>query len=342
MTALAISTSATAARLTMVVGTYTGGGSRGVYTYSIDSSTGDAQLLDSVAVDNPSYVAVAPDGKHLYTVGENGVGKSRVNALSLDKATGHMQLLGSVDARGDNPCHITFVAPHTVSVANYTSGSLALFNINPASGILSEATQVFPFSTSSVYQPNQDHSHIHFSQVTPDGKYLLVNNLGGDRIYDSTKVAPGSGPRHLVFSPDDKKVYLMTELSDQVMAFNYYDGHLSHYQTINAAETPAHGGADIHITPGEGRYLYASVRLVGDGIAIFKVDYNGLLKKVGYQKTGRHPRNFIITPDGRLLLCACRDSNVIQVFSIDSTTGLLTDLHKDIKLSRPVCLKFAK
>ena len=94
------------------------------------------------------------------------------------------------------------------------------------------------------------------------------------------------------------------------------------------------------ITP-DGRFLYASNRLKGDGIAIFSIDpANGQLTKVGYQLTGVHPRNFVITPNGKFLLCACRDSNVVQVYEIDKQSGLLRDTEKDIRVSKPVCLKF--
>jgi 6-phosphogluconolactonase (cycloisomerase 2 family) len=62
---------------------------------------------------------------------------------------------------------------------------------------------------------------------------------------------------------------------------------------------------------------------------------------VGYQLTARHPRNFVITPNGKLLLVASRDDNKIQVFAIDNQTGLLTDTNQDILLDKPVCLKFA-
>ncbi|MDD6837693.1 MAG: beta-propeller fold lactonase family protein, partial [bacterium] len=98
--------------------------------------------------------------------------------------------------------------------------------------------------------------------------------------------------------------------------------------------------ADIHITP-DGGFLYASNRLQGDGIAIFSIDQaTGELTKVGYQLTGIHPRNFLITPDGKFLLCACRDSDLTQIFSIDPETGLLTDTGRSIASSKPVCLKF--
>ena len=102
----------------------------------------------------------------------------------------------------------------------------------------------------------------------------------------------------------------------------------------------AKGSGDIHISP-DGKFLYASNRLKADGLAIFSIHpENGMLTKVGYQLTGIHPRNFIITPNGKYLLVACRDSNEIQIYERDTDTGLLTDIRKDIKVVKPVCIKF--
>ena len=83
------------------------------------------------------------------------------------------------------------------------------------------------------------------------------------------------------------------------------------------------------------------VILKKDGISIFKVDKNkGTVQKIGYQETGIHPRNFGVTPNGKYLLCACRDSNLIQIYEIDKDKGFLTNIHKDIVIDKPVCVKF--
>lgn len=117
---------------------------------------------------------------------------------------------------------------------------------------------------------------------------------------------------------------------------------LEKIQTIAADTLRARGSADIHLSP-DGKYLYASNRLKGDGLAIFEVNpETGMLAKVGYQLTGIHPRNFIITPNGKYLLAACRDSHVIQVFQRDPVTGLLSDTHQDISIDKPVCIQFVK
>ena len=204
--------------------------------------------------------------------------------------------------------------------------------------------------------------HLHCVRITPDGKYLLADDLGTDQIHkfninpnanadnkekfltkgtpEAFKVAPGSGPRHLIFNSDGKFAYLINEIGGTVIAFRYADGMLDEIQTVAADTVNAQGSGDIHLSP-DGKYLYASNRLKADGVAIFKVDEtNGTLTKVGYQLTGIHPRNFIITPNGKYLLVACRDTNVIQIFERDQATGLFTDIKKDIKVDKPVCLKF--
>jgi 6-phosphogluconolactonase (cycloisomerase 2 family) len=108
------------------------------------------------------------------------------------------------------------------------------------------------------------------------------------------------------------------------------------------SSTEKKGSADIHLSP-DGKFLYSSNRLQSDGIAIFNVDENtGLLNFIGYQTTGIHPRNFTITPNGKFLLVANRDSNNIQIFNIDKQTGLLHDLGKEIQLNKPVYLNFIK
>ena len=106
-----------------------------------------------------------------------------------------------------------------------------------------------------------------------------------------------------------------------------------------ADKAAARGSADIHLSP-DGRFLYASNRLKEDGIAIFAVQADGTLTPAGYQPTGIHPRNFNITPNGKYLLAACRDSNVIQVYERNAENGLLTDTHLDIRVDKPVCIQF--
>jgi 6-phosphogluconolactonase (cycloisomerase 2 family) len=133
----------------------------------------------------------------------------------------------------------------------------------------------------------------------------------------------------------------MSELSGKVTIFSYSDGRLQEIQSVVSDSLNGRGGADIHLSP-DGKFLYSSNRLISDGISIFRVDAeNGKLTKIGYQLTGIHPRNFNITPNGRFLLVACRDSNKIQVFERDLSTGLLKERIRTSS-SIDLCIQFAQ
>ncbi|AQX05511.1 6-phosphogluconolactonase [Elizabethkingia meningoseptica] len=344
----------------MLAGTYTAKGSKGIYVYKVNTETGKSHYVSEIAVEDPSYLVFSKNGKYVYTVTEKeDQQNSKVNAFSFDKKTGKLSFINSKPAGGGAPCHIN-VSPDgkRIITANYMGGSITEYAVNN-DGSLGDTTQNIEFSGNGADKERQTQPHLHFVTFTPDAKYLFADDLGTDKIYkyqldtkgnrllsegtpSAVKVKEGSGPRHLTFHPNGKYAYLITEISGDVIAFNYKDGNLSEFQTVKADTLNARGSADIHISP-NGRFLYASNRLKGDGIAIFSINpQNGNLTKAGYQPTGIHPRNFVITPNGKLLLVANRDSDQIQVFKIDSKTGLLKNTNQNIKLSMPVCLKFAK
>lgn len=346
--------------LYLLVGTYTTGESEGIYVYQFDTVSGFSKYKSVVKVTNPSYLTINKEGTHVYSVSETGDAKAAANAFVFDKKDGTLKLLNSQLTGGADPCYIELdkTGKHVVT-ANYSGGSITAFNIN-GDGTLTTATQLIRFTGKGADAERQKAPHLHCVRYSPDGKYLFADDLGTDKIHKfginesnegnylkvgtpaAFDVAPGSGPRHLDFHPNGKYAYLINELSGAVIAFNYdaNAGNLTQIQTIQADTLGAKGSADIHVSP-DGKFLYASNRLKGDGIAIFSINQvDGKLTKVGYQETGVHPRNFVITPNGKFLLVASRDNDVIQIFLIDRVTGLLENTYKDIELDMPVCLKF--
>lgn len=346
--------------LTMIVGTYTSGNSKGIYSFRFNEETGSTTPLSEIAVENPSYLTPSADGKFVYAVSELNDERAAVNAFAFEKEQGTFRLLNSQKTGGEDPCYL-ITDGNQVITANYSGGSISVFPINKGGSLL-PASSIIRFEGSGADKERQNAPHLHCVRITPDGRYLFADDLGTDQIYKyiinpnanaenkeaylkegvptTFKVTAGSGPRHLTFSPNGKFAYLINELSGTVIAFKYKNGDLKEIQTIAADTTEAKGSADIHISP-DGKFLYASNRLKADGIAIFSIHpENGMLTRIGYQLTGIHPRNFAITPNGKYLLVACRDSNVIQVYERKADTGLLTDIHKDIKVDKPVCIKF--
>ena len=344
--------------LYLFVGSYADASEPGINLYRFDVEKGTAVPVKSLSgIQDPSYLAVSPDGKFVSSVSETAVPDAKVCAYSFDKSTGTLSLMNEQKTDGSAPCYIWVDSKcRMAATANYNGGSISVFPIS-ADGTLQPA-KVYAYEGGTPGSERQAAPHLHCVYTSPDGNYLYANDLGTDRIYKYEIIASGEGlslregtpasfglpagegPRHTVFHPNGKWAYLISELSGRVAVMNYDKGNLTPVQFIEADTLHVSGSGDIHITP-DGRFLYASNRLKGDGIAIFSIDQaDGQLTKAGYQLTGIHPRNFIITPNGKFLLCACRDSNVVQVYEIDKQSGLLKDTGKNIRVSKPVCLKF--
>ena len=350
-------------KMFLFVGSYATPDEEGIKVYRFSEDTGKATYISGLkGISNPSYLTPSVDGERLYAVGEDDGQTSTANAIIFNKEDGKLTLLNSQPTNGGAPCYITLSpSGKFVLTANYMGGSITVFPLNKE-GRLESDSRLISFVGDGPDKERQSQPHLHCAEFTPDHKYLLANDLGTDQIHVfpvsesvsdgvshsllneseefNIKVESGSGPRHICFHPNQKFAYLINEISGKVIAFSYDKGKLNTIQYIEADTVGAKGSGDIHISP-DGKFLYASNRLKADGIAIFSINQEeGTLTKTGYQLTGIHPRNFIISRNGRYLLVACRDSNSIQVFERDSQTGLLKDTGKTIKTNKPVCLKF--
>jgi 6-phosphogluconolactonase len=344
----------------LLIGTYANEDkSNGIYAYIFNSETGDFRSSGPpTRLLNSSYLAISDDNKNVYAVGEGGQGS--VNAYAFNAATGALTLLNSVPSPG--PCYVSVDAKKKfVFVGNYGGGSVLSIPLN-ADGSFRADVQTIKHEGSSVIKDRQDKPHVHAVVLSPDDRFLLVPDLGVDKVYQYridatspqalspaispfTSVKPGSGPRHLTFHPNGKYAYLALELVADVAVFGYKDGQLEEKQTVSMIEPGFQGkvsAADIHTSP-DGKFLYVSNRGDANQIAIFSIGKDGRLKVVGHQSVlGKTPRNFAIDPSGNFLLAANQNTNDIVIFKRDPKTGLLTDTGKKILVDKPVCLKFTE
>jgi len=174
-------------------------------------------------------------------------------------------------------------------------------------------------------------------------RYVLATSLGGDHLsawkFDAetgklaahepalTPVAPEkSGPRHFVWSHDQRHLYLLDELDAavHVMAYDKERGTLRPLQrttTLPAGFTGKPWAADIHLSP-DGRTLYASER-TSSTLSAFRVDAaTGQLQPLGQVPTEKTPRGFAVDASGRFLIAAGQDSHHVALHPIDAATGL--------------------
>jgi 6-phosphogluconolactonase len=326
------------------VGTSTGDPANGIHVLRFDPADGSLSRapVPVARVINPSFLALAPDGRTLYAVSE--VENGEVVAFRRDGATGALAELGRRWSGGAGPAYVAVDGPgRWLTVANYGGGSVALLPI--VDGALGDPVDVVQHEGSGPDPDRQTAPHAHFAKPSPDGRWVFVADLGIDQVIAYplvggtdglaearaaiTPTAPGAGPRHLAFHPHEPFVFLMNELAGTVTAYRYDEdrGRLTEIQTLSAVPEDFDGenkSADIHVHP-TGRWLYASNRGDFDSIAIFAIDAGtGRLTAVGHQREGIvWPRNFVIDPTGRWLLVGNQTANEVRVYAIDPATGRL-------------------
>ncbi|AOM77875.1 6-phosphogluconolactonase [Pedobacter steynii] len=343
----------------LIIGTYTNTGkSEGIYVYDFNTNTA-AFKAKSVTknVENPSYLALGEGNKTIYAVNETSE-SSAASAFAFDAASGKLTFLNKQATNGADPCYIVADQKNVIT-ANYSGGSISVFGIEK-DGSLSALKQLIKHNGKSIVKGQQAGPHVHMAQFSPDHKYVVVNDLGTDKVYlykynadggnqvltasDSVAVTPGAGPRHLVFSKDSKYAYLVEEINGGITVFSYSEGTLTEIQQTKLTEdgfTGQNGAADIHLSP-DGRFLYASNRGSENKITIFAIEKGGLLSIRGYASTlGKGPRNFVIDPSGKYLLVGHQYTNNVVIFERNQETGALKDTGKRIEVGAPVCLVFA-
>jgi 6-phosphogluconolactonase len=344
---------------------YVGTGASGIYFAEFEPTSATLTEPTKVAqTQRPTFLWIHPDGETLYSVSElygqsDGSGPT-VIAWAIDPATGALRELNRQDARGDGPCFVTVRDDgRYAAIANYGSGSVSLYPIRD-DGSLAPASGHVQHAGSSVNADRQSSPHAHCVRFDPSGERVVVADLGTDKVYlyeikDDGSLSPstptavdmpaGSGPRHLVFSPDGDYLYVLGELSGTVTLARYAPPTVEVVETVStmAAGTPAEANrssAEILLHP-SGRWLYASNRGPSE-IAIFRVDREtGRLERIGSVSSGGEtPRNFRLTPDGDYLVAANQDSDNLVVFSIQPETGKLKTTGIEENVPSPQCLKF--
>ncbi len=345
-------------------GTYADHGSQGIYAFRFDDTTGRLTPLGLAGkTENPSFLAISPNDKFLYAVNEvekhAGQPGGAISAFAIDNSTGKLSFLNQVSAHDPGPAYISMDQTGKFAlIANYSLGSVAVFPVL-ANGALGDASDFVRHKGSSIDKERQTGPHGHSIKVSPDNRFAIAADLGLDELlvypFDAsagklgqphvTNIKPGSGPRHFVFSPDGRFVYLISEMASTITVFSYHatNGGLRELQTVSTLPADFKGeNTTAEIAVGSsGDFFYGSNR-GDDSIVVFAVDHaTGKLSFVQRVSTqGKTPRNFALDPSGKWLLAANQDSNDIVIFRIDKKNGRLVPAGQPEKTPEPVCLVF--
>jgi 6-phosphogluconolactonase len=354
--------SANQQRMLVFVGSYAEADDSSVYVYSFDEERGELALLEQVSgLKNPTFLNVDVPRQKLYAIAEgiaaDGAKTGDAVAFSFDPQTGKLTELN----RGlgvDAPlCHISRDAESRYLVlSSYHGGRVGLVGLTE-DGRIGQPLDTKQHEGQGVNPARQDRPHVHSASFAPDGKYVLVADLGIDRIktyaidtaqgelvlQGETALHPGAGPRHLTFHPNGRFVYAINEVDSTMTAFRY-DASTGALHTLQTVSTLPEGfeaentTAEVAVSE-DGRFLYGSNR-GHDSIVVYSIDQEtGLLSLVEHVSSGGgHPRHFSLTPGGRYLIAANRDADNLVVFRVGED-GRLQATGTTAQVSKPVCVK---
>jgi len=343
------------------VGTYTDKtDSKGIYAFDFDPSSGKLTPRGlAVETPNPSWLVIHPNSKWVYAANESGK-QSSISAFSIDTKSAKLTFLNKLPAAGEDPCYLSFdKTGKYLFVANYTSGNVVVFPILPDGKLGEHTSAVKDAGPLGPNKERQEAPHAHWIEPTPGNRLVFVADLGIDRVlayaFDATNgkltpafshsavLSPGTGPRHGVFSKDEKFLYVLGEMKSTVTTF-VADGKGGYRATQSVSGLPANfsgrnDAAEIALHP-SGKWLFTSNR-GHDSIAGFAVDPPKGITALGTTPTGgKEPRHFALDPTGRFLLAENQNSNSIVVFRINPETGALSQVSTTEGVTSPVCLVF--
>jgi 6-phosphogluconolactonase len=344
------------------LGTYTRNGpSKGIYAIRLDSNTGmlGAPALAAEGVD-PAWITLSPDKKFLYAIHPS---TAQAMGFAVNAMNGKLTPLPiATSTPASAPSHLAVdKTGRTLLAANYRDGFLASIPIHP-DGTLGTPNTI-PHSGQGKDPKRQDKSHVHSVTLAPDNRFVIVADLGVDKIFSYALDAaaakltpasppfvvtePGAGPRHFKFGKDGKHAYAINEINNTITAYDYdaARGALTARQSVSTLPADFSGAnttAEIRVHP-NGRFVYGSNR-GHDSIAVFAIDpATGALSPTPVEivKSGaKVPRNFALSPDGQWLVCGHQDQELLTVFRVDDKTGRLTRTEYTAPVSGCVCVEF--
>ncbi len=354
------STFAMASSHLIFLGGYTAKGpNKGIYAVRLDGETGllGAPVLAAEAVD-PAWITLTPDRKFLYAIHPS---TALATGFSVDPNNGKLTPLPAPASSAANPpSHLAVDATGRVLVAaHYRDGFVAAIPLRP-DGSLGEPQRV-THTGKSIHPTRQEKSHVHSVTLSPDNRFVIVADLGLDKIFSYALEAsqakltpanppflgttPGSGPRHFKFGRDGHHAYAINELANTITAYDYdaVHGALTARQTVStlpASLSEPTTTAEVRVHP-NGKFLYGSNR-GHDSIAVFAIHPgDGKLTPIEIVPTGgKNPRNFALSPDGKWLLCGHQDTAFLSVFRVDPASGRLTRSEHSAAAPSSVCILF--
>jgi 6-phosphogluconolactonase len=330
-------------------------------TYNMDMSTGALTPVGKTeAAKMVMPMTLSPNKKYLYAVIRSQ--PTRVLTYAIDPATGALAQKASAPLPDSMPYVSTDHTGRFLFTASYGGDKLAVSPIGENGLVEAEAIQVIPTGRNAhSIMPDRSNNFVYAATLGANQvlQFTFDSKTGKLTANEPPAVSPeaGHGPRHLAFSPDNKYLYVLNELSGHVTQYTIdpSKGTLTLVDSVSSVpaeaglawgaaqapvgsapapssvaakdEKPKVWAADIQITP-DGKFLYSTERTTNK-IALFTVAPDtGKLTYVTNFATEAQPRGIRIDPTGQYLVASGEKSDRVSVYKIDKGTGRLGEPNR--------------
>jgi len=338
-----------------------------IFLCELETASQTFAVLDSFSgAAGASYLAPSPGFEFLYAINQEPAGPekkhSSVTSFAVSSGAHGLSVISSQSSEGSGICHIHASRDGKfLFAANYGSGHATALPVN-AGGEIEPATSVVIGGGSGPVANRQEGPHAHQVMLDPSQHYLLVPDLGTDKVmiyeFDAESgnlsphaaqpffsLAPGAGPRHLAFHPEGKSLFVVNELNSTLTAcsWNSSTGEIKKINTIPTVDKDHKGmkyPAAVRVHP-SGSYVYASTRGENSCISVFSIEKEGSVKRIQVmEQVPFWPRDFNLDPSGRYLISAGERSNDIRLYLIDQESGMLSETDAILPLPAPANILF--
>jgi 6-phosphogluconolactonase len=339
---------------------------QGIYGARLDVGTGRLSSLGlSVEIKRASWLITHPSLPILYSLsqipGDNPASDSAVISFAIDPKSGALRQLNQMDAHGLDATHMAFdAASQTVFVAHHGSGNLTDLPVESDGSLRPVASDLKDFGSGPTAR--QKSAMAHGVAVDPTHHDVVVADFGADRLFvyrfdgasrlltpatvPFLQLSPGSGPRHLLFHPKGRFLFVNNELTGEICSYQWDSRGerltLAHCRSPYSADYSGRkSAAEISISR-DGRFLYLSLRGDQEALIAYAIDMvSGALTEIQrISPPGKIPWSFGIDPSGRWMVVADQGSNSVAVLAIDAKSGRLTATGESTPIPNPVTVAF--
>lgn len=337
----------------------------GIYAARLDEGTGRLLPLGlQIPLQRADWLVANPKLPVLYSVAASSRGMhapSDVYSLRIDATSGRLTVLDKVSSDGQDATTMALDdRSETLLVGNHGSGDVSALPVHADGSLASVVSLAKDYGRGLTAR--QKNPSAHGVAVDATHGYVFTADFGADRIFvyrlnaatgkltparsPFVQLPPGSGPRHLALSPDDRYLFADTELSGVVRSYRWEPSRerLHLVQTISPYPAGYAGektGGELAISR-DGRFLYFSIRETENALLVYAIDRStGTLRQIQrISARGQRPWSFAIDPSGRWMAVANMGSQSVVIFGVDPSTGRLSPTHESIGVPNPAAVAF--